>query len=649
MSALEEILGPTGTLSRRFEGYEQRPSQLQMARAVAGALAERRYLLVEAGTGTGKTLAYLVPALLSGRKVVVSTATKTLQEQIFFKDLPLLARETGLSFKAAYMKGRSNYLCLSRYGRFEQEPLFQSKHDARLYPRIKAWARATETGDRAEVELPESFGAWRELSATADTCTGVRCPDYERCFVTRMRAEAQAADVVIVNHHLFFADLAIRTSRSRGAGEVIPGYDAVIFDEAHALEEIAADHFGTQVSSFRLEELCRDGERLLLPDHALFAEVTPSWSALRSHGQTLFAAVSAQLPTTGESTRMTEALRVAARTHVGEVLGVLGELSEALSPAEEAEVAALGRRADELAESLRFVLAEEQEGHVHYAEQRARSVTLRAAPVDVAEELAERLYAKLDTAVFTSATLSAAGSFEFLQRRLGLTDAQGTPRVEQQTLSLPSPFRYAEQALLYVPVHLPEPNDPGFNPAAADEIEALCALTEGRAFVLCTSLRAMSELHQLLTGRLPYPMLLQGELPKHKLLERFREAPSVLFASQSFWEGVDVPGDALSLVVIDRLPFANPRDPVVAARIEWIKKRGQAAFDSYQVPEAALSLRQGFGRLIRTQRDRGIVAVLDKRIRTKGYGKQFLASLPDATRIGERQKLGPAWERIRRA
>ncbi|MBS2026951.1 MAG: ATP-dependent DNA helicase [Deltaproteobacteria bacterium] len=637
-----------------------------MAEAVTRALAERRYLLVEAGTGTGKTLAYLVPALRSGRKVVVSTATKTLQDQIFFKDLPLLAERAGLSFRAAYMKGRSNYLCLARFGRFEQEPLFQTKHDARLYPRLRAWAKATETGDKSELDLPEGFAAWRELSATADTCTGQRCPDYEACFVTKMRAEAAAADLVVVNHALFFADVAVRTGKSkeviedddaadpsdekrrpmRGAGEVIPRYDVVIFDEAHALEEIASEHFGTHISSFKLEELARDGERMLLPGHEKYPEAAPAWAALRTASQALFGAVSAQLPQS-ESVRLTPALREAAMAQSSDTFRVLESVRESLAGDELAEVASLGRRAGELAEQLRFVLAEEKPSHVYFAEQRMRSVALRAAPVDVAEELARRVYPALDTAVFTSATLSTGGSFEFLKKRLGLVDSKGQPRVELESKSLPSPFDYGSQSILYVPVHLPEPNDPRFTAAAAAEVEALTHVTDGRAFVLCTSLRQMGELYKLLEGRLPWQMLLQGELPKQKLLERFREEPSVLFASQSFWEGVDVPGDALSLVIIDRLPFANPKDPVVAARIQWLKEQGQEPFDAYQVPEAALSLRQGFGRLIRTQRDRGIVAVLDKRVRTKGYGRKFLESLPPATRVGDFAKLGPAWKKIR--
>jgi len=646
MVDLEAILGPDGVLARALPGFEQRQGQVQMARAVEAALADRTYLIAEAGTGTGKTLAYLLPALRSGRKVVVSTATKTLQDQIFFKDLPMLAAHAGISFRAALMKGRTNYLCLARFGRFEQEPLFTNKYDARLYPRIRAWAQATETGDRGELELPESFGAWRELSATADTCTGARCPDYDRCFITRMRADAAAADLVVVNHHLFFADLAIRTSGTQGAGEVIPRYDAVIFDEAHALEEVASEHFGTQVSSYRVEDLARDGERLVGPEHALYVKAAPAWGALRAAAQGLFDAVSAELPGAGESARFTPALREAAVAHAPEVHDVLEHLAKVLQPAEEGEISALGRRADELGEQLRFVLADQVQSHVYYAERRQRSVALRATPVDVADELARRLYGALDTAVLTSATLSTAGSFDFLKKRLGLVDAQGQARMALESLHVASPFRYPDQALLYVPSHLPEPNDPRFTAEAADEIAALCEITGGRAFVLCTALRQMTELHRLLAGRLPYPCLLQGELPKQKLIERFRQEPSVLFASQSFWEGVDVPGDALSLVIIDRLPFANPRDPVVAARIDWLKAQGQQPFDAYQVPEAALSLRQGFGRLIRTQRDRGIVAVLDKRLRTKGYGKRFLQSLPDATRVGELSKLGPAWARI---
>lgn len=643
---LESWLGPGGRISQVLTRHEQRPGQLQMARRVAATFEAGGILVAEAGTGTGKTLAYLLPALLSGKKVVVSTATKNLQDQIFQKDLPLLA-EAGLEFKAAYMKGRGNYLCLIRYERFDGEPVFLSKEEARLYPRLRAWAAETETGDRSEIELPDSFSTWRELSATADTCLGQKCPAWDRCFVTRMRAEAQRADVVVVNHHLFFADLGLRTGRSNPGGEVLPPFEAVVFDEAHALEEVASDHFGASASSGRLEDLVVDGEKGIAPSHSAFVNVAPLWQALRAAGARLFSAIGAALPPSLEATPLDGPIRRAADGELDELLSLLDETAEALEEAEEPEVASVGRRAEDLATDLRFLIRDVSPRHVFWAEQRTRSVMLRAAPIDVAEALRNRLWNDVGTAVLASATLSTAGRFDYPLQRLGL---DGSPEEEQplavEAASWPSPFDYAKQALLYCPIDVPEPTDPAFALAASHEIERLCEMTGGRAFVLCTSLRQMQELHRLLESRLRWPVLLQGEAPKGRLLSRFIEEPSVLFASQSFWEGVDVPGEALSLVVIDKLPFAPPKDPVVAARIELARQQGRSPFDSYQVPHAALALRQGFGRLIRTAHDKGIVAVLDRRLRTKGYGRTFLDTLPPAQRIGDLGQLERAWQAI---
>ncbi|AKU93039.1 ATP-dependent DNA helicase [Vulgatibacter incomptus] len=674
-----QVLGEGGLLSRAIPGYELRPQQLRMAQSVLGALERDRYLLAEAGTGTGKTLAYLLPAILSGKKVVVSTATKTLQEQIYFKDLPLLARVLGIDVRAAYMKGRSNYLCRTRFEAFAEEPKFAAKAEAQSWPEIRSWAAATESGDRAELDLPEGFATWRELSATSETCTGQRCPAYESCFVTAMRRKAQEASLVVVNHHLFFADLALKSSGEDHGAEVIPRYDAVIFDEAHALEEIATDYFGVQLSTYRIEELVRDATREVAKIPSLVPLLAPLIGRVEGRGAGFFSSVEAatglvrgggrsstphafasrgsedllggqrpaQPPRDGQdaTVRLAPGALGGCAQERSELLHALGELTEAASGAPDVpELEAIARRCVRIADELSFV-SEVGEGgvFVHYVERRGRGTFLRAAPIEIADELARRLYATLPSAVFTSATLAVTGRFDYVRRRLGIEDHERELRVPLDELQVGSPFDYRRQAALYLPTHLPEPQDRAFIDEATWELEQLFALTGGRAFALFTSVRNMQRAHALLEPRLPYRVLLQGELPKARLIERFVETPSVLFATASFWEGVDVPGDALSLVVIDKLPFASPTDPVVAARIDALRAGGGDPFGAYQVPQAAIALRQGFGRLVRTRSDRGIVAILDKRITTKGYGRQFLRSLPDCPRFGRLEHVERWW------
>jgi ATP-dependent DNA helicase DinG len=651
-SALEAVLAPGGALSRALPGYEPRPDQLAMAEAVAQALSRRRYLVAEAGTGTGKTLAYLVPALLSGRRVVVSTATKALQEQIWYRDLPLLRDRCGLEASAAYLKGRSNYYCLARGEEFERHPTFPTREEAALWPRIREWARATETGDRAEIDLPDAYLAWRDLSATGDTCLGRECRRWEDCFVTLARARAAAADVVLVNHHLFFADLAIRSSRA--GVEVLPGYEAVIFDEAHALEDVATEYFGLQVSSYRVEELARDALRAVADRPDLASLLKRTTQELQKAGERFFGAVGRGLAAElgraaappgrrrGEEESLRGPLTPAIlgplerdQARLDEALEELrGELAESASPA----LAQIARRAADLRVELAAVTAMKEPSRVFFAEARGRGVFLRAAPIHVADELAARLYRSTDTVVFTSATLATQGDFRYFRSQVGLGD-----EVEVDERSYPGPFDYPAQAALVAPEGMPDPNQPAFLPAAARAIRDLTAITGGRTFVLCTSVRNMVALRDALAD-LPWPVLLQGERPKHRLLEAFRERPSVLFATQSFWEGVDVPGEALSLVVIDRLPFAPPGDPVVAARLRALAEEGRDGFGELQVPAAALALRQGFGRLIRSRSDRGLVAVLDPRLTTRGYGRAFLQSLPPCRLLRTAEEARRWWE-----
>ncbi len=651
-SALEAILAPGGALSRALPGYEPRPDQLAMARAVADALARRRYLIAEAGTGTGKTLAYLVPAVLSGRRIVVSTATKTLQEQIWFRDLPLLREQCGMEISAAYLKGRANYYCLERGEEFERHPTFPTRDEAALWPRIREWARLTGTGDRSEIDLPDSYIAWRELSATGETCLGKECKRYEDCFVQLARGRAAAADVVLVNHHLFFADLAMRTSRA--GVEVLPPYEAVIFDEAHALEDVATEYFGLQVSSYRVEELARDAQRSVSDRPDLASLLKRTTGELVKAGEHFFAGVGRSLaahagrspPPRGGRRAEDESLRGPLTPEMLEPLGrdqarldaaleeLRGEVAESLSPA----LAQVARRAAELRVELAAVTAMKEPSRVFFAEARGRGVFLRAAPVNVADELATRLYRATDTVVFTSATLATQGRFDYFRRQVGLLS-----EFDVDERNFPGPFDYSRQAALVAPDGMPDPNGPGFVPAAADAIRGLAAVTGGRAFVLCTSVRNMLALREALRD-LPWQLLLQGERPKHRLLESFRERPSVLFATQSFWEGVDVPGEALSLVVIDRLPFAPPGDPVVAARLRALAEDGRDGFSELSVPAAALQLRQGFGRLIRSRDDRGLVAVLDPRLTTRSYGRAFLRSLPPCPLLRSVDEARRWWE-----
>jgi ATP-dependent DNA helicase DinG len=638
--ALDAILGPGGALARALPGYEHRGDQLEMARSVARAMASRGYLVAEAGTGTGKTLAYLVPAALSGRRVIISTATKTLQEQLWWKDIPLLREKCGLDFSVAYLKGRSNYLCLHRAAEFARAPSFATRDEAAYWPRIESWSQATETGDRAELDLPDAYLTWRDLSATGETCLGRECNRFEECFVTRARAEAAAADVLLVNHHLFFADLAMRTSRA--GVEILPEYDAVVFDEAHAIEDVATEYFGLQVSSYRIEELARDAAKAVADRPDLAAMMKELTLELRRAGERFFGGVAEGLrarPSTAfrgaraprpKARDEDESVRAALDASIldplekdhGRLDHALGELRDALANADAAPLAQIARRAGELRVELQAVTAMKEPSRVYFGETRGRGVFLRAAPVDVAEELVERLYRRVDTVVFTSATLAAQGRFDYFRRQVGLF-----PEFDVAEARFPGPFDYSTQAAIVAPDGMPEPNDPGFLRAAAEQVRALTEVTGGRAFVLCTSTRNMLALREACRD-LPYQLLLQGERPKSRLLESFRTTPSVLFATQSFWEGVDVPGDALSLVVIDRLPFAPPGDPVVAARLAALEQQGRDGFSELQVPAAALALRQGFGRLIRSRADRGLVAILDRRLVSKGYGRAFIATLP---------------------
>ncbi len=619
---LREVFSPGGFLERCHEGYEFRPSQLEMAELVEQAFAQRRHLVVEAGTGTGKTLAYLLPAIRSGRSVVVSTATKSLQEQLFHKDIPFLQRFFAPELKVAVMKGRGNFLCRQKLHQLGQRPLLKDLDEVDWLERIRRWEPETETGDRAELDfLPDDADLWAKLDARSETCTGRKCPEFNRCFVTWMHQRASEADLVIVNHHLFFADLALRQG---DFGSILPDYAAVVFDEAHEIEDVASAYFGREISNYRLEELARDTEQAVRLDAGGSPELLRSVGRVREKARELFSRFPEREGRFGfdagarsrfleENRDAYDGLGKALRRAEAELAGVKERPEELL---------ALARRAGELRGELAFLVESDEGGYVYWYERRKKGVFLAATPIDVSPILREKLFEAFDTVVLTSATLAVGGNFDFLKQRLGVSGGQ--ERI------LAHEFDYPSQAMLYVPGDLPDVREPGFAERAAEEIERVLRVTRGRAFCLFTSYAQMREVYERLSDRLDFPLLLQGKAPRSALLERFRRTPgAVLFATASFWQGVDVPGEQLSCVIVDRLPFAVPTDPVVAARVRALGEEGRNAFMEYQVPEAVLALKQGFGRLVRSRSDRGVLVILDNRIHRKAYGKIFLESLPD--------------------
>ena len=619
MTSPGSVFAPGGGLYAAHPGYEHRPGQEEMASAVARVLDSGGQLMVEAGTGTGKTFAYLIPAIASGRRVIVSTGTRNLQDQIARKDLPFLAERLGLKVSACLMKGRDNYLCKYRFAQFESQPLLEVRDERRFLPALSRWSRETDTGDRAEVaDLPDDLRLWRDVNARADTCTGSKCPEYEGCWLTRVKRRAQQSQIVVVNHHLFFADLAVRTAY----GAVLPDYDTVIFDEAHLLEEIATMYFGLTVSANQIEELARDIEKGAAKAGGA-AKGGGGAAQLREAAKEFFLPIKERLKDGTGRQRFEPAER--GGPDLEAEWSVLSQaLDEAAKPSGRAGDGheAIEQRAGELKESLDTVLRRDVRGYVYGMEGRGRgNVILSASPIEVSQLLRESLFERLHACILTSATLSVAGSFDFFRDRLGIPDAE--------TLLVESPFDHARQAVLYLPKRMPEPREPGFFARALEEIGHLLEITEGRAFLLFTSHAALGKAARALEGDDRWPLFIQGDGSKVTLVERFKATPrAVLLGTSSFWHGVDVPGEALSLVVIDKLPFDVPSDPLVAARIEKIRDNDGNPFAEYQTPMAVLDLKQGLGRLLRSRGDRGILAVLDPRLTTKGYGKTFLASLP---------------------
>ena len=633
---------PDGALARALPGFEARPAQIEMAAAVSDVFGAGGALLAEAGTGTGKTLAYLVPAILSRQRVLVSTGTKNLQEQIFFKDLPVLRESLDVPFTATYMKGRGNYLCLHRFDAYRESaaggaPVFEFARaggSAFHLQVIDEWSRRTETGDRAEIEdLPDDLPFWNDIAATTENCIGADCPRYQDCFVVRMRQRAAESDVVIVNHHLLCADAAVRQS---DFGEVIPSCRYVIVDEAHQLEDVATQYFGLSVSSYRVDDFARDVTRAaaakLVPDAERADQIAGDGERIREAGRMFFSAVQMlryQLPgagPAGDSRLRVRSGQTAALAEEGAALVAALEALEAdiaLAKDVPEDVLSLGRRAADLREEVRFLLRADDPAFVYYIETRGRGIFVRAAPIDVSGIMRDVLFDRMDGIVLTSATLTVDGSFEYVRGRLGLK-AAGEVRLDSE-------FDYARQSILYLPRNMPDPRAPAFAGAAARQVIEILRRTRGRAFVLFTSYSNLREVHRIASAELEYPIFVQGTAPRSALLREFKGTPnSILLATSSFWQGVDVAGEALSCVIIDKLPFASPGDPITAARIEAIGARGGSAFGEYQVPLAILTLKQGLGRLLRHRQDRGVLAVLDPRLRSMGYGRRFLASLPPA-------------------
>jgi ATP-dependent DNA helicase DinG len=645
-------------LARTHPAYEFRRGQLLMAQAVEQALDEKRHLIVEAGTGTGKTLAYLMPVIRSGKRVIISTGTKNLQEQLFYKDVPFLERAlfgepasgdgSNRRLSVCYMKGRNNYLCRKKLYELTDQPVLSGLEEIEQYRAIAAWEKTTSTGDRAELaELPETSALWHKLDARTEACIGQKCSEWERCFITEMRRRGMESDIIIVNHHLFFADLAIKL-QADGAPDagILPEAAAVIFDEAHELEDVAGNYFGISVSNLRVEDLARDVEASLQHNRMLSASLSGALGSLRERSQFFFS-----LLPPGEGRFAFETRREFLEENGDEFLALNQSLTRLAGeleglPQKPEEIFNFVRRAEELQVQLGFAMESDDRNTVFWIERRGgrgransprrygdaektkesfqgrQNVFLQATPIDVGPILRECLWSKLECAVLTSATLAVGGGFEYIRQRLGLEHARESV--------LPSHFDYENQVLFYVPPDLPDARTPQFTALASERIRKLLEITRGRAFVLFTSYAQMNDVYQRLLGELEFPMLRQGDAPKSALLSEFRLTPNaVLFATSSFWQGVDVQGEQLSCVIIDRLPFAVPSDPVVAARVKAIDADGGNAFFQYQVPAAVITLKQGFGRLIRSLHDRGLLVLLDNRILKKQYGRVFIESLPN--------------------
>ncbi len=634
MPFLDSVFSADGSLAQSIPSFRPRSQQLEMAQAVQAAIKDNSLLIAEAGTGTGKTFAYLVPALLSGGKVILSTGTKTLQDQLFMRDIPTVRDALKAPVSVALLKGRANYVCHYHLERAKNDGRFASREDTQHIQKIVRFAKASTSGDKSEcVDVPETAGVWPLVTSTRENCLGSECPNHKDCFVLEARKRALAADVVVVNHHLFFADVMLR---DEGMAELLPACNTVIFDEAHQLPDTASLFFGQSVSSTQLIELARDTRGEAVVSAKDFKDLPDACLALDK-------AVRDLRLTMQEDTGRLNAQQVRSRKGFDEALdNVQKKLSALVKMLETQAQRDEGlencyKRAQELALQIKHWRGAEEEGSIRWIEIFGHTMQLNTTPLDIAEIFRKQVDAQKRAWIFTSATLSVKGDFSHYQSELGLQTAH--------TSTWNSPFDFEQQALLYVPEDMPEPNTPAFTEAVVEAAYPVLEASGGRAFLLFTSLRAMRRAHELLTekfekNKIAFPLLLQGEGSRTELLERFRKlGNAVLIASQSFWEGVDVKGDALSLVVIDKLPFAPPDDPVLAARIEQINKAGRNAFMEYQLPAAVINLKQGAGRLIRDEADRGVLMICDPRLLSKPYGKRIWQSLPPMKRTRSVQEV----------
>ncbi len=618
MQSSRDTLGPAGQLANYLPGFAARPQQQEMAEAVEQALSDNTILIAEAGTGTGKTFAYLVPAMLCGKKVIISTGTKNLQDQLFHKDIPLVRDALGVPVDVALLKGRANYLCPHRLQLALEEGRFLTRSQTAELQEINKWAGRTASGDIAELStLSEDSILWPQVTSSADNCLGGECEYIEGCFIARARRRAQEADLLVVNHHLLFADLALK---DEGFGELLPGANAFIIDEAHQLPDTASNFFGTVISANQLFELCRDSIAEELREAGESRE-------LRGRADKLEKSVRDMRLALGEGQRRAPWKEVAAGRELNEAIATVAERLDELSQGLKAlsgrgkGLESCYQRSEELIVRYTQLTGATPEGMIHWFETHTRSFTINFTPMDVAQLFQQQLQAHPCAWVFTSATLAVGESFQHFADQLGLEGAV--------THRWDSPFDYPRQALLYVPTGLPEPNNPTYTAAVVEAALPVLEASGGRAFVLFTSHRALKEAAELLQGRIDYPLLIQGDAPRPRLLEEFRQkGNAVLLGTGSFWEGVDVRGEALSCVIIDKLPFASPGDPVLQARIDAMRQAGGNPFMEYQLPQAVITLKQGVGRLIRDVSDSGVLVLCDPRLGTKGYGRTFLDSLP---------------------
>ncbi len=638
---LQHFFSYAGPLARVIPGYKLRSQQVEMAQAVLRAINDRSVLIAEAGTGTGKTFAYLVPALLDGGKVIVSTGTKTLQDQLYDRDIPTVRKALQAPVTIALLKGRANYICHYHLERARNEGRFLSRADAGYLPLIESFARVSKTGDRSGLaEVPEDATIWPLVTSTRENCLGADCPHYRKCFVLEARKQAMEADVVVVNHHLFFADVVLR---DEGVAELLPVCNTVVFDEAHQLPETASLFFGESVSTAQLIELARDARIEAASDARESPELPDRAQGLEKAARDLRLGCPDEI---GRHPYIT----VEGRREFGEALETVDARLHELAAALEAHsdrgegLKNCWIRAQDLRGRLSRWRSEDDPSRVRWIEVFAASLHLNSTPLAIGEVFRRQLAGNPRAWIFTSATLSVRADFSHYQRQMGLETAR--------TAAWDSPFDYPTQGLLFSPQGLPDPNSSGYTRAVADAALPVIEAAEGRTFFLFTSLRAMREARELLaTGMqrmgMDYPLLMQGEGSKSELLERFRRlGNAVLLGSQSFWEGVDVRGAALSLVIIDRLPFSPPDDPVLAARIEKMTNEGRNAFLEYQLPEAVINLKQGAGRLIRDETDRGVLMICDPRLISKPYGRRVWQSLPPMTRTRDPQEVGAFFRRV---